>query len=239
MATSHTQSHLAMPQHLMHGTKPRPHTHPLPTSTLLPQGQIVTDDDHQPPKSWHAKPQSSLAPMSMEERGHRSLPSNTMQTVTLPPQIGETSVATLENARYQLKDMPRSEHPNEDRHFQLELNNCKVFGVFDGHDGPRAAGFASNYFVEYFSTDSWQTLISLPPQVQKQQIPLALKEFFKAADKEFFKSIRSSIEERKQLQRTIPSVRPCTYIYTCTGIPWQHVCNYAFTLLSNVGKAQG
>ena len=104
--------------------------------------------------------------------------------------------------------MPRSEHPNEDRHFQLDLKeeNVKVFGVFDGHDGPRAAGFTSNYFIEYFNTDSWKSLVSLSPQAQREQIPVALREFFKAAEKEFFKSIRSAIEEIKQLQRTIPAV---------------------------------
>jgi TAK1-binding protein 1 len=103
--------------------------------------------------------------------------------------------------------MPRSEHPNEDRHFKLELvgENFKVYGVFDGHDGPRAAGYASNYFMEYFNSDSWKTLVRLPSQVRREQIPMALREFFKAAEKEFFNSIRPAIEERKQLQRTIPS----------------------------------
>lgn len=141
----------------------------------------------------------------METTGHHSLPTDP-QTTHITPQKSGTSVATLENARYRPNEIPRSEHPNEDRHFHLEDDDCKVFGVFDGHDGPRAAGFASNYFMEYFSTESWKTIISLPPRVQKEQIPMALKEFFKAAEKQFFKSISSSIEEKKQLQRTIPSV---------------------------------
>jgi len=81
-----------------------------------------------------------------------------------------------------------------------------VFAVFDGHDGPRAAGFASHYFMEYFSTDSWKTLARASPEAQKENIPLALKEFFKATEKEFFMSIRSVIEEKRTLQAIIPPV---------------------------------
>lgn len=115
-------------------------------------------------------------------------------------------MATLENARYHLGGIPTSEHSNEDRHFVLEGDNFKAFAVFDGHDGPRAAGFASHYFMEYFNTDSWKTLARASPETQKDTIPLALKEFFKATEKEFFMSIRSVIEEKRTLQAIIPPV---------------------------------
>ena len=192
----------------------RPHTHPHSS----PPGLLSRDapsppsrhlrlpaqdhHHHQQPNSWHASPYPQPLP-SLGEKSHRSLPT---EIRTLPPQKGETSVASLENARYSTDGTPRSEHTNEDRHFEVEVGAYRVFGVFDGHDGPRAAGFASNYFIQYFSSDSWNALTSLPPHTQKQQIPLALKGFFKAAEKDFFNSIRSYIEERKQLQRTIPRV---------------------------------
>ena len=209
MATSHTHPHPQMPHHIRpHDAKPRPHTHPHLQAgpALLPRD--VSSTEHQP-LSWSPSPRPSGPPLSLEHKGHHSLPDT--PAVHMPPQHSATSVATLENARYRLGEVPRSEHPNEDRHFVLENDDCKVFGVFDGHDGPRAAGFASNYFIEYFSTESWRSIISLPPSVQRKQIPMALTEFFKAAEKEFFKSIRSSIEEKKQLQRTIPSVSYTMY----------------------------
>lgn len=178
---------------------PRPRT--APHHGLVPRDFSPHDTAYHPMSLQHQTP----APPSLShEKHHHSLPTDTQNVI--PPQQSASSVATLENARYIKNDIPRPEHPNEDRHFSLEEEDFKVFGVFDGHDGPRAAGFASNYFIEYFNTDSWKSLISLPPQVQREQIPMALREFFKAAEKEFFSSIRSSIDERNQLQRTIPAV---------------------------------
>lgn len=221
MAASHTHPHS-----VMYNREPqppsRPYTHPHSSVGLVPrdasshQHLTIPTTTQQQPKTWHASPHSHYhqgGPQSLvQDKGYRSLPSGS-PLHTIPAQQGETSVATLENARYRVGDMPRSEHPNDDRHFVLEdAGNCHVFGVFDGHDGPRAAGFASNYFIQYFSSEEWKSLVSLSPQAQRVQIPLALKEFFKAAERDFFNSIRSSIEERKQLQRTIPSVSTCVYI---------------------------
>lgn len=109
------------------------------------------------------------------------------------------SVASLENARYHLDGIPSSDHPNEDRHFAVEGDNFCTFGVFDGHDGPKAAGFASNYILEVFNSPSWQ-------RIEAKDIPLALEEFFKTTDKEFFRSIKSSIDEKERLQSMIPPV---------------------------------
>ena len=183
---------------------------PQPSPPLLPRGVTLhpssLPDAHNPPKSLQ---HHSAAPPSLCDQGPTSLPaaSNAHHTaLTEPFQPSETSVASLENARYRLGEVPHSEHPNEDRHFTLVDGHCRVFGVFDGHDGPRAAGFASNFFIQYFSSDSWKAVTSLPARDQRKQIPMALREFFRAAEQEFFHSIRHPIEERKQLQRTIPSV---------------------------------
>ena len=206
-------SHPPLPNHVRHSvpsSSSRPHTHP----------QLVSRDAAQPsslplhfPPSQRTSPPSSLA--TSVRRPHGSLPVDLAphtQTPavkaqqTLQTQKSAHSVATLENARYQAHGIPRSEHPNEDRHLELEGENFKVFAVFDGHDGPRAAGFAANYFYEYFNTESWKSLITQRTQVQREMIPDALKEFFRAAEKEFFNSIRPAIVEKQQLQRTIPSV---------------------------------
>ena len=117
------------------------------------------------------------------------------------------SVASLENAHYHLDGVPTSDHPNEDRHFALEGDNFCSFGVFDGHDGPKAAGFASNYLLEVsnyllevFNSPTWNRL-------EARDIPLALEDFFKTTDKEFFRSIKSSTDEAEALQSMIPPVR--------------------------------
>lgn len=206
-------------RHTAAGAAHRPYTHP---------GLVPRDCDsfshetpyHHPMSLQHPPPPP---PSLSTEKPHHSL--STHPHNIIPPQQSASSVATLENARYIKNDIPHPEHPNEDRHFFLEEKDFKVFGVFDGHDGPRAAGFASNYFIEYFNTDSWNSLVSLPPQAQREQIPLALGEFFKAAEKEFFSSIRSSIEEKKQLQRTIPAVSwwYSSYHYTVC------LCMYMYT----------
>ena len=198
---------------MAHIEPPHPRTHPQPSPTLVPRGaayepQTFSATHSQgPPKSLQPySAHSHSAPPSLGDRTPKSLPS---RTVSVPPQHSATSVASLENARYRQGEVPQSEHPNEDRHFILDDGYCRVFAVFDGHDGPRAAGFASNFFIQYFSSESWKAVVSLSPHAQREQIPIALKEFFKAAEKEFFHSIRHHIEERNQLQRTIPQVCLC------------------------------
>jgi hypothetical protein len=222
-----SRAHLQqMPSHI----DSRPHTHP----TLLPRG-VAAPVVHQPHSIPHSfisqgppkslQPSYHSAPPSLQQSPPKSLPS---RTHPVPLQTSETSVASLENARYGVGEVPRSEHPNDDRHFMLEDEYCKVYGVFDGHDGPRAAGFASNFFVQYFSSESWKAVISLPLQEQRVQIPMALREFFKAAEKEFFQSIGRYIDERKQLQRIIPQV--C--ITWCT-LCYSHFADFGAMLLDS------
>lgn len=121
---------------------------------------------------------------------------------SLPKIPRNCSVATLENARYRVDGIATSDHSNEDRNFVLDGGNFQAFGVFDGHDGPRAAGFASNFFMELFHTTSWRKVAT----EGTKDISMALKEFFIAAEREFFQSIRCHIEDKKALQAVIPSV---------------------------------
>lgn len=141
---------------------------------------------------------------SREQRGYEWTPSKFREP-------HNCSVASLENARYHLDGIPTSDHPNEDRHFAIEGNNFCTFGVFDGHDGPKAAGFASNYILEVFNSPSWQ-------RIEARDIPLALEEFFKTTDKEFFRSIKSSIDEKEALQSMIPPVCWLT-LFTNNTVP--------------------
>ena len=121
---------------------------------------------------------------------------------SIPKEPANCSVATLENARYRLDGIPMADHTNEDRHFVLDGGKYQTFGVFDGHDGQRAAGFASHYLMELFSTTSWKSIV----EKSQENIPHALKEFFAATEKEFFRSIKASIDEKESLQAIIPKV---------------------------------
>lgn len=132
------------------------------------------------------------------------------------------SVSSLTNARYHLDAIPMSDHPNEDRHFSLDGGTYQVFGVFDGHDGPRAAGFASNYMMELFNSSSWK-------RIHNSDVPIALREFFTAADKDFFLSIKSSTDEKERLQAMIPPV--CTLTQMAVGTVG---IEYAVSLVSRL-----
>ncbi len=112
------------------------------------------------------------------------------------------SAASLENARYHVGGPPRADHSNEDRDFALEGDGFQVFAVFDGHDGPRAAGFASNYFMEHFQSSSWQRVV---PR-DSRAVQTALQEFFRSTEADFFRSIQPFIDEKNTLQAVIPPV---------------------------------
>ncbi len=113
-----------------------------------------------------------------------------------------TSSSTLENARYSLETGSKPDHQNEDRYFALETRTFKAFAVLDGHDGERAVGFASSYLRELFYNTSWERAVANGGEI----VPKALEEFFKATDREFFKSIRNVIDEVQTLKAAIPPV---------------------------------
>ena len=84
----------------------------------------------------------------------------------------------------------------------MESRTFKAFAVFDGHDGERAVEFASNYMRELFYNVSWERAVANGGEI----VPKALEEFFKATDKEFFKSIEQYITEMQSLKAIIPPV---------------------------------
>ena len=117
-----------------------------------------------------------------------------------------SSAATLENARYTAAGPPSMDHPNEDRFFAMEGGDFQVMAVFDGHDGARAAGFASNFVLSLFGTQSWRQLV----RHGREHINHALQEFFLAAEKEFFQSIERHTHEWEQLRTALPAVSHVT-----------------------------
>lgn len=119
------------------------------------------------------------------------------------------SVATLENARYEFSGPSSSDHANEDRFFAMEGGNFQVMAVFDGHDGARAAGFASNYMLGLFYTQSWHHIV----HGGHRNIRHALEEFFLAAERDFFQSIEQYTREFKQVQASIPAVSITVYLF--------------------------
>ena len=112
------------------------------------------------------------------------------------------SLGTVENVRYSLEEDSRADHSNEDRFFALEKRTFKVFAVFDGHDGERAAGFASSYMRELFNSGSWEGAVRQGGEI----IATALEQFFKATETQFFRSIQSTISEVQALKAAIPAV---------------------------------
>jgi len=125
-----------------------------------------------------------------------------------PPSILQgCSSATLDNARYELSKYPRREHENEDGYFTKEKDNCKVFAVFDGHDGSRAVGFTSNYMAQLFDMPSWHKVVD--NKESDDQLRHMLKEFFRATEDSFFQSIAWEIEKKEVYSALIPPVSLC------------------------------
>lgn len=126
-------------------------------------------------------------------------------TPTIPKKVLECSSATLENARYQLNGFSSSDHSNEDRYFVHEGDGFQTLGVFDGHDGVKAAGFASNFMMGLFQAQSWKTVVANPNK--KSLLSMVFEEFFTTTDKEFFRSIKKDIEMKEVFTARIPEVR--------------------------------
>lgn len=158
------------------------------------------------PSSLHettpSPPRGSLGEPGPGSRNQPPISLDTNWEPSVPRTPENCSSSTLENARYSLDSDPRPDHPNEDRYFALENRSFKVFAVFDGHDGGRAAGFASSYMRELFHAVSWERALASGGEV----VPQALEQFFKATEREFFKGIQPIISEVQSLKSVIPSV---------------------------------
>lgn len=57
------------------------------------------------------------------------------------PVCKTSGVGFLTNQRYREDGARREEHEFEDRSFHFNVDSTYLYGVFDGHDGARAADF--------------------------------------------------------------------------------------------------
>ncbi len=150
-----------------------------------------------PPPHDHPHIYSSSPPSPPPSSVPHLLPAKPPQSISKEFFSG----ATLENERYSIESFYRPDHQNEDRYFSLEGTNFKVIGVFDGHDGSRAADFASHYMEELFYFDSWRKIINSGANIAE-----VLREMFLDTEREFFKNIQNFIDEKESLQKVIPPV---------------------------------
>jgi len=130
-------------------------------------------------------------------------PSSTFSGEVLPNKKN-TSVYSVANERYVLDKPSIRDHENEDE-FLVHSNNFSVcLSVMDGHDGLNAVKYVREYlWKKVFSTNSWLKVSQVD---NPDQIKIALIEFIKVIDADFFRSISAFIHEKVQLQLQIPKV---------------------------------
>ncbi|XP_068207269.1 TGF-beta-activated kinase 1 and MAP3K7-binding protein 1-like isoform X2 [Palaemon carinicauda] len=105
------------------------------------------------------------------------------------------------NQMYREDGTPCSEHEFEDRsiHFCLDReNNTYLYGVFDGHDGARAAYFASQRMPAELSFEQ------LTGKTTEEEVKEVFREAFLSVENAFLESIDPKIAERTQLLDKIP-----------------------------------
>lgn len=202
----HHDAHQQVSNSYVSSAKPRPYPSQYVPGKVAPE-LAATRAVYSNTRSYSDNTMLTPALMSTHSEHQKMKPSTSHQHIPgympIPQTPSHSSQATLENERYSLDGGAASDHSNEDRHFSLEGHNFKVFGVFDGHDGPRAVGFASNYMMSLFDTISWRKIsVEANPSI----ICEALAEFFRVTEKDFFGSIQQYIEEKKSLQMLIPQV---------------------------------
>ena len=185
---------------------------PLPSTSNPPSCQSSVEPQSSPSQSRQSSrerlqgspPQHQSPPAHMMPAGP-SVVTESNWSPTNHKGIAGCTAATLENCRYRLRSTSMSDHDNEDRHFTMNKNNTQIFGVFDGHDGSRAVGFASNYMMELFNMDSWKKAVD-----QGQDVAFVLGEIFKDTEREFFKSISRDTKRKEEVARRIPEVSECS-----------------------------
>ena len=122
----------------------------------------------------------------------------------LIPDKRNCSVFSLQNERYRL-DAPSYKDHDHDDEFIIYANKYSLcMCVFDGHDGSRAVKFVQKYMKgNIFDTKSWMKLSEFN---RHEEIESALAEFIRVTEKDFFKNIKTYIDEKVYLQSQIPKV---------------------------------
>ena len=174
-------------------------------SQLHQEESMSAGSSFHPPSGTRGGPSSSREPGMRASNSKRKEYTEEYIEDSIPksPSGDECSQASVENARYSLDNPPSADHPNEDRHFAVEGERFKVFAVFDGHNGPRAAGFASNYLLKLLQQQFWKNVVN---RSDHNVIAEVLTSLFEDTEKQFFESIDRYIRQKRRLQDKIPQV---------------------------------
>ncbi|ROT67702.1 TGF-beta-activated kinase 1 and MAP3K7-binding protein 1 [Penaeus vannamei] len=142
-------------------------------------------------------PSQAIKPTSLGMTGMRN---NDTWTDGLP--ICKLSgVGMSANQMYREDGTPCSEHEYEDRsiHFCLDReNHTYLYGVFDGHDGAKAAYFATQRMPAELSFEQ------LTGKTTEEEVKEVFREAFLSVENAFLESIDPRIAERTQLLDKIP-----------------------------------
>ena len=127
------------------------------------------------------------------------------------PVCPSTGIATVTNERIDPDGNSSShEHECEDCSFRLHYENrdC-LYGVFDGHDGKRAAVFASQRFPAEILLEQ-----RINEGISTGDVVDALVDAFNSVERGFFESISGLLTERIDLLQSLPKVYShiCVYI---------------------------
>ncbi|KAK7079552.1 PHOsphatase [Halocaridina rubra] len=142
-------------------------------------------------------PSQAIKPTSLGMSGMRN---NDTWTDGLPI-CHLSGVGMSANQMYREDGTPCSEHEFEDRsiHFCLDRDNSTyLYGVFDGHDGAKAAYFASQRMPAELSFEQ------LTDKTTEEDVKEVFREAFISVENAFLESIDPKIAERTQLLDKIP-----------------------------------
>jgi len=116
------------------------------------------------------------------------------------PVCRQCGVGLSTNQIYREDGQPRAEHEYEDRsfHFRLEDGKLSLYGIFDGHDGSKAAEFAM------VRIPAELLLGQLEGRQSDVEVQEALIQAFVAVEKGFFDSIDDLLAEKTTLQMELP-----------------------------------
>ncbi|XP_069124161.1 LOW QUALITY PROTEIN: TGF-beta-activated kinase 1 and MAP3K7-binding protein 1-like [Argopecten irradians] len=103
------------------------------------------------------------------------------------------------NQAYREDGLRRELHEFEDRSFHFKLDDdCYLYGVFDGHDGSKAANFTSQRMPAEL------LLGQLGETTSDDEIKEVLNQAFIAVEKSFFESIDHVFAEKTTIQLQLP-----------------------------------
>ncbi|CAK8678257.1 TGF-beta-activated kinase 1 and MAP3K7-binding protein 1-like [Clavelina lepadiformis] len=116
-------------------------------------------------------------------------------------QLSDVGVAT--NVVYLADGSETEAYPYEDRAFNFATDyDCYLYGVFDGHDGSRAAHFASERLPAEL------LLGQLTYHVNETSVKNILQQAFSVVERGFFESIDNELARKTHLQSQLPDRLP-------------------------------